>query len=142
MSPGRKTAQSAPEAQDALPVTSLLGKAEIDVLCRVSFQESPAWLEPWAEDISACISDFSVAVMKYYDQKQLNKGGVYLVYVSRDIGSTVAGKEWGAMVAGAGSQLVTFPSMHRKQNGNRKWSETKFSDLIPVMDFLQPGSAS
>lgn len=83
LSPGRKTAQSAPEAQDALPVTSLLGKAEIDVLCRVSFQESPAWLEPWAEDISACISDFSVAVMKYYDQKQPVEASTYLAHFLR-----------------------------------------------------------
>lgn len=75
-------------------------------------------------------------------KSNLMKKVSYLVYGTRDKDAVVAGKDWRAMVAEAGSQLVTFPSMHRKQKGNRKWSETKFSALIPVMDFLQPGSTS
>lgn len=46
--------------------------------------------------------------MKYYDQKQLNEERVYLAYGSRDIESIRAGKGWHDIVAGAGSQLITF----------------------------------
>lgn len=88
----------------------------------------------WTEDVSACLSYFSAAIMKYYDQKQLHEERVL-----RDIDVIMAGKEWHAGVAGAGSQLVTFPSTLRKQKGKRKWSENKCSGLVPVTDFLQPG---
>lgn len=50
--------------------------------------------------------------MKYYDQKQLNEEGAYLVYVSRDIEAIMAGKDWHAVVGGRSWQPAGRISIH------------------------------
>lgn len=82
-----------------------------------------------------------VAVVKHHDQSNLSEKGTLDAYGSREMESIMAGKAGSSQGkhGGRNSKLAGYiSSIHRKQRGNRKWSQAVKSQSLPPSGILPP----
>lgn len=74
-------------------------------------------------------------------KSNLSKKGSVDAYGSREMESVMAGKAGSSQGKHGGRSRKLaghFSSIHRKQRGNRKWSQAVKSQSLPLSDILPP----